>query len=125
LLEADQQSFRENRPPQGDSGSARCGTLSVDRLRSRKKAQEWGLKENPFLRYGGDHELLIDADYKDKGLQLQFAVEDEGVFKMPWSATVTYRRTLGEWPEIVCSENLRATYITRDSDVPGADKPDF
>jgi hypothetical protein len=78
-----------------------------------REAQEWGLKENPCLRYGGDHGLPIDPDYKGKGLQLQFTVEDEGVFKTPWSATVTYRRALGEWPQIVCAENLRATYITR------------
>jgi len=32
---------------------------------------------------------------------------------------------LGQWPEIVCAENLRATYMTRDSDVPRADRPDF
>jgi len=50
-----------------------------------------------------------NPDYKGKGLQLQFTVEDEGVFTMPWSATVTYRRplsTLGGWPEFVCAENL-------------------
>jgi hypothetical protein len=90
-----------------------------------REAQEWGLKENPFLPHGGDHGLPIDPSYKGKGLQVQFTVEDEGVFKMPWSASVTYRHPLGEWPEIVCAENLRATYITRDSDVPRADKPDF
>jgi hypothetical protein len=82
-------------------------------------------RQNPFLANGGDHGLLIDPDYKGKELQLQFTVEDEGVFKMPWSATVTYRRPLGEWPETVCAENLHATYMTKDSDVPRADKPDF
>ena len=30
-------------------------------------------------------------------------VEDEGVLTMPWSATETYRRLLGEWPEHVLS----------------------
>jgi hypothetical protein len=43
---------------------------------------------------------------------------------MPWYAGVTYRRPLGRWPEMVCAENLRATYSTKDSDVQ-ADKPDF
>jgi hypothetical protein len=92
---------------------------------SAREGQQWGLKENPYLREGGDHGLPVDANYKGKGLQLEFTVEDEGVFKMPWSATVTYRRPVGEWPEIVCAENLRATYITRDSDVPRASKSDF
>jgi hypothetical protein len=37
-----------------------------------------------------------DPAYTGKVLQLEFAVEDEGVFTMPWSATVTYRRGLNE-----------------------------
>jgi len=90
-----------------------------------REGQQWGLKENPYAREGGDAGLSVDADYKGKGLQLQFTVEDDGVFTTPWSATVTYRRGLGQWPEIVCAENLRATYMTRDSDVPRADRPDF
>jgi hypothetical protein len=42
---------------------------------------------------------------------------------MPWSATVTYRRALGEWPEYVCAENTHEYYGERA--VPTADKPDF
>src|SRR5215831_7198865 len=91
-----------------------------------REGQQWGLKENPYVPDGGDGGLAIDADYKGKGLQLQFTVEDDGVFTTPWSATVTYRRASGQWPgEFVCAENLRATYMTRDSDVPRADRPDF
>src|SRR6516162_3786202 len=84
-----------------------------------REAHEWGSKEN------GRGRGAIDYDYKGKGLQLQFTVEDEGVFTMPWSATVTYRRALGEWPEMACSESLRSTYVTKDSAVPRAEKPDF
>jgi hypothetical protein len=59
------------------------------------------------------------VNYRGKGLQLEFAVEDQGVFTTPWSATVTYRRPLiTEWPEIDCAENPRAA-------VPHADRPDF
>src|SRR5499427_4200823 len=76
-----------------------------------KEAHEWGSKENGLARGA------IDYDYKGKGLQLQFTVEDEGVFTMPWSATVTYRRALGEWPEMACAESLRSTYVTKDSAV--------
>jgi hypothetical protein len=77
------------------------------------EAQEWGLKENTRLRgAGGDANLAMDPDYNGKGLQLQFTVEDEGVFTMPWSATVTYRRALGLIPENVCAENLRGTQKT-------------
>jgi hypothetical protein len=65
--------------------------------------------ENPLLA----GELAVDTAYKGKGLQLAFTVEDEGVF-MPWSATVTYRRAAGRWPEHVCAENLHGVYATED-----------
>jgi len=66
-----------------------------------------------------------DPNYRGKGLQLEFTVEDEGVFTMPWAAIVTYRLVLREWPEEVCAENLHATYFARDSAAPQADRPDF
>jgi hypothetical protein len=66
-----------------------------------------------------------DPDYKGTALQLQFTVEDEGAFTMRWSAVITYERPLGDWVEHVCAENLRATYVAKDSAVPRADKPDF
>jgi len=91
-----------------------------------KKAQERGEKENRFIPADaatGDG-VAVDPDYKGKGLQLQFTVEDEGVFTMPWSATETYRGIFGEWPEHVCAENPHV-YYGKDAAVPTADKPDF
>jgi hypothetical protein len=76
-------------------------------------------KEN--FRVPGD----IDPNYRGKVLQLQFTVDDDGVFTMPWSATITYRRALGWWPELICAENRRGNDNRRDSEVPTADKPDF
>jgi hypothetical protein len=38
-----------------------------------------------------------DPNYKGKGLQIELTVEDEGAFTTPWSATVTFRRSLDEW----------------------------
>jgi hypothetical protein len=67
----------------------------------------------------------FDPNYKGKHLQVQITVEDEGVFTMPWSATVTYGRPLGEWVEHVCAENRHEYYNGSDSAVPTADKPDF
>jgi hypothetical protein len=90
-----------------------------------KAGQEQGLKENAFFLGGGDSGVALDPDYRGKGLELRFTVEDEGVFTVPWSATVTYRRALGAIPENVCAENLRATYVAKDSAAPRADKPDF
>jgi hypothetical protein len=88
------------------------------------EGQERGLKEYP-LTPGADSAVLVDSDYKGKGLQLEFTVEDEGVFTMPWSGIITYRRGVPAWLEHVCAENLRATYVTKDSAVPQAEKPDF
>jgi hypothetical protein len=88
------------------------------------EAQERTRKENISIP-NNDSGLVVDANHKGKELQLQFTVEDDGVFTMPWSATMTYRRALGEWPEFACAENIREYYNNKDSDVPRADKPDF
>jgi len=66
----------------------------------------------------------IDRNYRGKHLQVRYTVEDEGVFTMPWSATVTYGRGSTEWPEIACAENPHV-YYSKDEAVPTADKPDF
>jgi hypothetical protein len=76
-------------------------------------------KENRRAQVG------IDRNYRGKHLQLQFTVDDPGVFTMPWSATITFGRGSNEWPETVCAENIHEYYNNKDSDVPRADKPDF
>ena len=82
-------------------------------------------KEN--FRFGPD---LIpaagdnDPNYRGKHLQLQFTVDDEGVFTTKWSATVTYGRSLGGWTEYVCAENMQY-YPGKNALVPTASKPDF
>jgi hypothetical protein len=92
-----------------------------------KEAEERGTKENyhTTLRMSGATGLMPAADYKGQALELQFTVEDEGVFTMPWSSTITYWRSFEPWPEFVCAEDLHSTYIVRESAVPHADKPDF
>jgi hypothetical protein len=91
-----------------------------------KAAADRDEKDNLRLPdYRNDVGVAVDANYKGKGLQLQFTVEDEGVFTMPWSATITYRRAANEWPEQVCAENMHEYYNNKDVDVPTADKPDF
>jgi len=92
-----------------------------------KEAEERGEKEN-FAVPVADSGIARDPEYKGKGLQLHFTVEDEGVFTTPWSATVTYRRPsvpLGQWPELVCAENARAYDHGGKAAIPTADKPDF
>ena len=48
-----------------------------------KEGLERDAKENRRAPVG------IDRNYRGKHLQLQFTVEDPGVFTMPWSATIT------------------------------------
>jgi hypothetical protein len=65
----------------------------------------------------------IDPDTTKKGLQVEFTVEDEGVFTTPWSGRVTYRRLIGDWPEALCAENPQ--FFGMDAAVPTAHTPDF
>jgi hypothetical protein len=77
-------------------------------------------KEN--IRAAGGAE--IDPNDRGKVLQLHFTVDDEYVFTMPWTATITYRRNVGEWTELICAENARE-FNRKESTAPRADKPDF
>jgi hypothetical protein len=89
-----------------------------------REAWEHGGKENG--RGGGISETWApDPNYKGKALQLQFTVEDKGVFTTVWSATKTYRRVFRDWPENVCGENPHKYGTEKDAAVPTADKPDF
>ena len=67
------------------------------------------------------------ADPNDRGktLQIQFTVEDPVTFTVPWSASVTYRRNIDPWSELVCAENLRNYGVAPDPMVPVAEKLDF
>jgi hypothetical protein len=92
-----------------------------------KEAQERGQKEWPRIPT-----YEIDQKYQGKGLQLEFTVEDAGVFTTPWTATITYRRpTHTTWEEFICAENInqyyagQTYYSDKDATVPTADKPDF
>ena len=72
----------------------------------------------------------VDRNYRGKGLQLEFTVDDPGVFTMPWSATITYGRSALAWDERVCAENVQHEYdgqffSDKDAHIPTADKPDF
>ena len=90
-----------------------------------KEGLERNAEENWPIPFADDSGLVFDPSYKGKHLQLQFTVEDEGVFTTPWSATVTYGRPAGVWLETVCAENPNKYGTERDAQVPTADKPDF
>lgn len=77
-------------------------------------------KEN--FRVAGD----VDPNYRGKVLQLEFKVEDPGVFTTPWTSTITYRRAASsEWTELICVENTQEYYNKKESEVPTAQRPDF
>ncbi len=92
-----------------------------------KHALERGAKENAsFVRNNSG--VIPDLNSRAKHLQLEFTVEDEGAFTMPWSATVVYRPGVNaslsdEWPEAVCAENPHE--LTRQAALPTAHRPDF
>src|SRR5215470_13960371 len=65
------------------------------------------------------------SDYKDKYLQVDFTIEDEGTFTTPWTASVIYLRDRLEWPEISCAENPAGFHGDKEIGVPHADKADF
>jgi hypothetical protein len=88
-----------------------------------KAAEERGQREIWRIQ-GSDPGFARNPDYKGKGLQLEFTVEDDGVFTKPWSAAISYRRPLGEWPEMVCADTTHE-FLARDLRLPAADKPDF
>jgi hypothetical protein len=69
--------------------------------------------------------VLLDPNYKGKGLQVELTVEDPGMFTMPWTALVTYQRAEGALWEMVCAENPFEYYAGADAAIPTADRPDF
>jgi hypothetical protein len=89
-----------------------------------KEGLERDAKENARLPPGA-YSLYFNPNYRGKHLQLQFTVEDDGVFTMPWSATITHGRPLGGWDEYVCAENPHKFNTEKDAAVPTANKPDF
>jgi hypothetical protein len=69
--------------------------------------------------------VYIDFDYRGKGLQLEFKVEDPNVFTVPWGAKVTYLRAGSFFQEQVCAENTREYYDDIDTKIPVDERPDF
>ncbi len=61
---------------------------------------------------------------RGKFLQLHVTIEDEGVFTMPWTATLTYVPSKDQFPEVVRAENVR-WFPGTEANVPTADNPDF
>jgi len=70
--------------------------------------------------------VYVDFDYRGKGLQAEFTVEDPGTFTRSWGSSVAYRRSsVREWGEIACAENTADYYAGATATVPTAERPDF
>src|SRR6266446_5800996 len=88
------------------------------RLLDREAAKEG------FERDAKQHNVadgMRNASSRGKYLQLQFTVEDKGVFTAPWTATMTYGSggpdAAADWSEQACAENIQ-WYSGKDADVP-------
>lgn len=96
----------------------------VERYRLRryddvKDAIERNKKENWL--FAGD----VFSRHRGTFMQLELTVEDEGVFTVPWTSTLTYVPGEGAFPEVVCSENQTWLPGQHEAKVPVADRPDF
>jgi len=90
-----------------------------------KGAIERGSKENIRFR-PGVQSLEFDPAYRGKHFQLEFIVDDVGVFTQPWRATITYSVPLGSWEEHVCAESTRGYFSNgNEAAAPTAERPDF
>jgi len=61
----------------------------------------------------------------NRALQLTYTVEDPIFLTMPYSAQITYRRTVVPWAEQVCAENIVEYWPGMNIGVPKAANPDF
>jgi hypothetical protein len=99
------------------------GLLARD-LQQKHEAAYYGAgRSSPLTNeyWRGD----IDPDTTKRGLQIEITVDDPATFTTPWTALVTYRHVLGEWPEAVCAENTQWVGSAWVSLVPRAETPDF
>lgn len=88
-----------------------------------RAAQERNVRANGGV--ATEQAAAIDPDYKGKGLQVQFTVDDKNYFTMAWGGAATYRKAGSDWVENVCAENTHEYYNNGSTKVPEAERPDF
>jgi len=84
------------------------------------------LAEKEWMRAGP----TVDPNYRGHGVQLEFVVEDQKMFTMPWSASITYlKRENTGWEERICAENVEhdynLNYFADNAKLPQHDTPVF
>jgi hypothetical protein len=105
------------------------GTPHTDALHvvERYRMLDYDAAKEGFERDAKEHNVaqgMRTPNQQGKYLQLQFTVEDKGVFTTPWTATMTFGIGPVGWVEEACSENIQ-WYSGKDAEVPRAEKPDF
>jgi hypothetical protein len=110
-------------------GTPFSGALHVvERYRLIDYAEARLAQDRALREYGPpatEQGAIVDRDYKGRGLQVRFTVEDKNMFVTPWSGLATYLHAAGEWVENVCAENIHEYYSGKDTNVPQAGEPDF
>jgi hypothetical protein len=112
-------------------GTPYSGALHVVeryRLIDQEAAKEAAARHDRQYRTGprpNPNGIVLDRNYKGKGLQVELTVDDANMFTMPWKALVTYQRAEGELWEMRCAENFREYYAGIDTPIPQSNKPDF
>jgi len=96
------------------------GKTAADAIRRHRRTLTLAEAPVRYDAYGTE----IDLSPEEKGLQVEVTVDDPKIFARPWTGLVTYQRAIGDWPEMVCAENLREA-AGPNKGVPVADKPDF
>ncbi len=129
-LVVDTVGFKVGRVAQLDQyGEPYSGALHVvERYRlvdyeTAKAAQDANVRQNGGV--ATEQAAGIDPNYKGKGLQVQFTVDDNNFFTMQWGGAATYRKAAGDWVENVCAENTHEYYNNGATKVPQSDRPDF
>jgi hypothetical protein len=89
------------------------------------KATELNEKEFAHIDGANGNGVWIDAEDKGRGLEVEYSIEDEGVFTKPWGAIQTYRKAGSPWQEQICAENTHEFYAGKDTAIPVAAKADF
>jgi D-hexose-6-phosphate mutarotase len=103
------------------------GYPTTTRKKSNLSKSAYAAAKEGFDRDAKEHnpvQGIKDPNHSGKYPQLQFTIEDEGVFTTPWTATMTFVRDRDGWPEMVCAENIQ-WYSGKNAEIPRAAKPDF
>ena len=95
----------------------------IDGAQAKAQMDAWETREGTVG--GGGRVAGYTPDTSLKGLQLEVTMDDPGVFVMPLTARITYRRVISQWAEVVCADNPTEHYPDEWIGLPRAEHADF